>query len=116
MTLPGKYGRRCLAAILIVLALGCLLLILLGHKTFRPGLKDQARANGLRTPTPSERQTEQQLVPVENDVTLNALALERINAERKAQGLPPLQAKAAAPGHEIDATVPATNAVHPPHP
>jgi len=48
--------------------------------------------------------------PAAGDVHLNGLALQRINEERKAKGLPPLTDAPANAGQEVSPMSPATNA------
>lgn len=50
----------------------------------------EPRALGLRPPTPEERARLDALAPKNPPQEPNALARERLNAERAAQGLPPL--------------------------
>jgi hypothetical protein len=52
---------------------------------------------GLRPPTADERARLDAMAKKNPDTTPNALARERLNAERKAQGLPPLPAEPSTP-------------------
>ena len=54
-------------------------------------------ARGLREPTAEERARMEALAKKNPPLTPNELARERLNAERKAQGLPPLPAEPVSP-------------------
>ena len=60
----------------------------------------EPRATGLRPPTPEERAAMDQTMTKTVDVRPNRLGLERINAERARQGLPPLAIEPAPDGQE----------------
>lgn len=53
------------------------------------------QARGLNPPTPEERARMDAMAKKNPETLPNALARERLNAERKAQGLPPLPAEPA---------------------
>jgi len=57
----------------------------------------EPRAMGLRPPTTEERARLDAMAKKNPDTTPNALARERLNAERKAQGLSPLPAEPVTP-------------------
>jgi hypothetical protein len=76
-----------------------------------------AQSNGLVSPTTPEQKAADNALPTVTNVDMNSLALQRLNAERKAKGLPPIEAPTAAPGHEINSTsAPGTSTNTSPHP
>ena len=60
-----------------------------------PVTDSDPHATGLRPPTPEERARLEAMAKKNPAMTPNDLARERLNAERKAQGLPPLPAEPA---------------------
>lgn len=66
----------------------------------KPESADDPHAKGLRPPTAEERAAMDQTMTVTGEVRPNRLGLERINAERAKQGLPPLKIEPAPDGSE----------------
>ena len=74
--------------------------LLLGCARTHPPAPDGQHPTGLRAPNAAERAWTQNL-PATGEVRFNALGLERANAERARQGLPPLSDSAVPTGHEV---------------
>jgi C1A family cysteine protease len=78
-----------------------LLLALLTVSAYGQPDRSARRATGLLAPTQTEREWMERNMDVVQGVKLNNLAIQRINAQRRSQGLPPIDPEAVPFGEEV---------------